>query len=193
MARSNGELVARAARMAGDAAGGWRRWPRRARGSGCAPCAAPMTLPLSGLRVLDLTRLLPGGYCTLLLADHGADVIKVEDTGAGDYALGAAVTRARRRLGLFLAEPRQAVDPAGPEVRGRAGGAPAARGGRPTCVIESFRPGVMDRLGVGFDVLREANPSLVYCAISGYGQDGPLRGAGGARPQLPRRGRACWR
>jgi len=126
---------------------------------------------LSGLRVLDLTRLLPGGYCTLLLADHGADVIKVEDTGAGDYARAdppafASLNRGKRSIQLDL----------------------KSDGGRAAflrlvadadVVIESFRPGVMDRLGVGYDVLREARPSLVYCAISGYGQDGPLAARAG--------------
>ncbi|MDA0162733.1 CoA transferase [Solirubrobacter ginsenosidimutans] len=122
---------------------------------------------LAGLRVLDLTRLLPGGYCTLLFADHGADVIKIEDTGAGDYARAdpasfGALNRGKRSVQLDL----------------------KSDGGRDALlrlvasadvVIESFRPGVMDRLGVGFDVLRGVNPSLVYCAITGYGQDGPLR------------------
>ena len=59
-------------------------------------------------------------------------------------------------------------------------------------MIESFRPGVMDRLGVGWDVLREANPSLVYCAITGYGQDGPLRARAGTT-STTWRGPACWR
>jgi alpha-methylacyl-CoA racemase len=122
---------------------------------------------LSGLRVLDLTRLLPGGYCTLLLADHGADVIKVEDTGAGDYARAdppsfASLNRGKRSIQLDLKSDG-----------GRTAFLRLAAGA--DVVIESFRPGVMDRLGVGWDVLRAARPSLVYCAITGYGQDGPLR------------------
>jgi alpha-methylacyl-CoA racemase len=126
---------------------------------------------LSGLRVLDLTRLLPGGYCTLLFADHGADVIKVEDTGAGDYARAdppsfASLNRGKRSVSLDLKSDG-----------GRAAFLRLASGA--DVVIESFRPGVMDRLGVGFSVLREANPSLVYCAITGYGQDGPLRARAG--------------
>jgi crotonobetainyl-CoA:carnitine CoA-transferase CaiB-like acyl-CoA transferase len=117
--------------------------------------------------VLDLTRLLPGGYCTLLLADHGADVIKVEDTGAGDYARAdapsfAALNRGKRSLRLDLKTEG-----------GRDALLRLARGA--DVLVESFRPGVMDRLGVGFPVLREVNPRLVYCAITGYGQDGPLR------------------
>jgi alpha-methylacyl-CoA racemase len=122
---------------------------------------------LAGLRVLDLTRLLPGGYCTLLFADHGADVIKVEDTGAGDYARAdppsfASLNRGKRSVQL--------------DLKSEGGRAAFLRlAAKADVVVESFRPGVMDRLGVGWDVLRAANPSLVYCAITGYGQDGPLR------------------
>jgi crotonobetainyl-CoA:carnitine CoA-transferase CaiB-like acyl-CoA transferase len=128
-------------------------------------------MALSGLRVLDLTRLLPGGYCTLLFADHGADVIKVEDTGAGDYARAdpasfASLNRGKRSIQLNLKSEG-----------GRMAFLRLAAGA--DVVIESFRPGVMDRLGVGYDVLREARPSLVYCAITGYGQDGPLRARAG--------------
>jgi crotonobetainyl-CoA:carnitine CoA-transferase CaiB-like acyl-CoA transferase len=126
---------------------------------------------LAGLRVLDLTRLLPGGYCTLLFADHGADVIKVEDTGAGDYARAdpsafASLNRGKRSIQLDLKSEG-----------GRRAFLRLAAGA--DVVIESFRPGVMDRLGVGYEVLREARPSLVYCAITGYGQDGPLRDRAG--------------
>lgn len=126
---------------------------------------------LDGVRVLDLSRLLPGGYCTLLLADHGADVIKVEDTGAGDYARAdaaafASLNRGKRSIQLDL----------------------KSEGGRDAflrlaesadVVVESFRPGVLDRLGVGWTVLHALNPRLVYCAITGYGQDGPLRSRAG--------------
>jgi len=126
---------------------------------------------LSGIRVLDLTRLLPGGYCTLLLADHGADVIKVEDTGAGDYARAdppsfASLNRGKRSLQLDL-KSQGGRDALLRLVRGA------------DVLVESFRPGVMDRLGVGWEVLRAENPRLVYCAITGYGQDGPLRSRAG--------------
>jgi crotonobetainyl-CoA:carnitine CoA-transferase CaiB-like acyl-CoA transferase len=136
--------------------------------------------PLSDLRVLDLTRLLPGGFCSLLLADFGADVVKVEDTGMGDYvrwappyygaeqdralgtrsALYLALNRGKRSIRLDLKTP----------------------GGRDALlrlasdfdvVLESFRPGVLDRLGCGYEALRQVNPRLVYCAITGYGQTGP--------------------
>jgi crotonobetainyl-CoA:carnitine CoA-transferase CaiB-like acyl-CoA transferase len=138
---------------------------------------------LEGLRVLDLSRLLPGGFCSLLLADFGADVIKVEDTGMGDYirfsaphyegaessagsALFLALNRGKRSIRVDL----------------------KTEGGRDVLrrlvadadvLLESFRPGVMDRLGVGYEQLREVNPRLVYCAITGYGQDGPNRARSG--------------
>jgi alpha-methylacyl-CoA racemase len=120
---------------------------------------------LGGLKVLDLSRLLPGGFCSLLLADFGADVIKVEDTGMGDYVRAdepsfQALNRGKRSIRIDL------KNEAGREVFLR-----LAR--TADVVLESFRPGVMDRLGVGYERLREDNPRLVYCAITGYGQDGP--------------------
>jgi alpha-methylacyl-CoA racemase len=140
-------------------------------------------LPLEGIRVLDLSRLLPGGFCSLLLADFGADVIKVEDTGAGDYlrwwaphyegaedsatsALFLALNRGKRsiRLDLKTAEGREVLLRAAREA---------------DVVLESFRPGVLDRLGVGYEALRAVNPGIVYCAITGYGQDGPHRDRSG--------------
>lgn len=134
--------------------------------------------PLAGIRVLDLTRLLPGPVCTLHLADMGADVIKIEDTGAGDYArtLGAkpgttapvflAINRNKRAIRLDLKQAQ------GVEVFLRL--VKSAH-----VVVEGFRPGVVDRLGIGYGACREANPAIVYCAISGYGQDGPYRDRAG--------------
>lgn len=134
--------------------------------------------PLSGIRVLDLTRLLPGPVCTLHLADLGADVIKIEDTGAGDYArtMGAgadrtaplflAINRNKRALRLDLKKSE------GVEVFLR-----LARDA--DIVVEGFRPGVVDRLGVGYAACSEVNPRIVYCAISGYGQTGPYRDLAG--------------
>ena len=138
---------------------------------------------LSDVKVLDLTRLLPGGFCTLLLADLGAEVLKVEDTGMGDYvrwappyfegaedsaksALYLALNRGKRSVRLNLKEA------AGREVLLRLVE-------RCDVLVEGFRPGVMDRLGVGYDVLRERNPKLVYCAITGYGQTGPYTARSG--------------
>ncbi|MDQ3849881.1 MAG: CoA transferase, partial [Actinomycetota bacterium] len=140
-------------------------------------------LPLAGLRVLDLTRLLPGGFCSLLLADFGADVLKVEDTGAGDYLRWARPTYegvdASAASALFLALNRNKTSirvdlkaPEGREVLLRLVG-------EHDVVLESFRPGVLDRLGVGYEAMRAANPRIVYCAITGYGQGGPLRDRAG--------------
>ena len=142
-----------------------------------------MTGPLAGIRVLDLSRLLPGGYCSLLLSDYGADVLKVEDTGMGDYirwmpprhegaeptAAGAAflaLNRGKRSIRIDLKTE------AGRDVLLRLARAHDV-------LLESFRPGVLDRLGVGYERLREENPGLVYCAITGYGQLGPDRGRAG--------------
>lgn len=125
----------------------------------------PQGAPLAGVRVLDLTRLLPGPLATQHLADLGAEVVKIEDTGAGDYASPAVrtlVNRGKRGLRLDL---KQA---AGREVLLR-----LCRGA--DALVEGFRPGVMDRLGLGWPVLAETNPRLVMCSVSGWGQTGPLR------------------
>ncbi len=132
-----------------------------------------MSGPLAGLRVLDLSRLLPGGYCTLVLADLGADVLKVEEPGKGDYirwmppytasgesGMHLALNRGKRSITLDLKK-----DEAKQVFRDLAA--------RADVVVESFRPGVMDRLGVGYESLRASNPGLVYAAISGYGSTGP--------------------
>ncbi len=142
-----------------------------------------MSLPLEGIRVLDLSRLLPGGFCSLLLADFGADVLKVEDTGMGDYIRWSPPyyegTHESTRSALFLSLNRNKRS-----IRLDL----KSEGGRDVLlrlvseydvVLESFRPGVLDRLGVGYERMREENPGIVYCAISGYGQDGPKRDASG--------------
>jgi alpha-methylacyl-CoA racemase len=129
--------------------------------------------PLTGIRVLDLTRLLPGPVATMHLADLGAEVIKIEDPGAGDYARSmgpvrnevsqffVAVNRGKQPLRLDLKDPAQ---------RERL----LAMVEDADVLVESFRPGVMQRLGLGWDALKRRNPKLVMCAISGYGQDGPF-------------------
>jgi crotonobetainyl-CoA:carnitine CoA-transferase CaiB-like acyl-CoA transferase len=128
--------------------------------------------PLAGLRVLDLTRLLPGPVCTLHLADLGADVVKIEDTGAGDYArdLGTrpgavsafflAVNRNKRSAALNLKDPR-----------GREAFIGLAKAA--DVIVEGFRPGVVGALGIGYDAIAAVNPRIVYASISGYGQTGP--------------------
>jgi alpha-methylacyl-CoA racemase len=140
-------------------------------------------LPLDGVRVLDLSRLLPGGFCSLLLADFGAEVLKVEDTGAGDYIRWAppyyedAEDSAKSALFLSLNRNKRSIRI---DLKKPAGQAVLLRLVREyDVVLESFRPGVLDRLGVGYERMREENPGLVYCAISGYGQTGPKRDASG--------------
>lgn len=130
------------------------------------PPTEPAWSALTGKRILDLSRLLPGPYATSMLADLGADVIKVEDpTAGGDPvrlvpALFAGLNRNKRSVALDLraAEDRDTFLRL---VR------------TADAVVESFRPGVLDRLGLGHDVLLEANPRIVLCSLSGYGQTGP--------------------
>ncbi|HLQ10084.1 MAG TPA: CaiB/BaiF CoA-transferase family protein [Ktedonobacteraceae bacterium] len=134
-----------------------------------------MTQPLDGIRILDLSRLLPGAYASQVLADFGADVIKIEEPGSGDYGRfmpphGAggmslyflAMNRNKRSMTLNLKTDQ-----------GRAIFQRLAS--QADVVLESFRPGVMERLGLGYAQLKQINPRLIYCAISGYGQEGPYR------------------
>ena len=138
-----------------------------------------MPMPLEGMRVLDLTRLLPGPFCTLLLADMGADVIKVEDTDAGDYlrftpplsSSGMSIhfhtlNRNKRSIAIDLKrrEGRELLL----ELATWA-----------DVLIEQFRPGVMERLELGYETIKEVNPSIIYCSLTGYGQDGPYRDVAG--------------
>jgi CoA:oxalate CoA-transferase len=130
-----------------------------------------VSLPLAGIRVLDFTRVLAGPYCTALLADVGAEVIKVEPPGGDDYRhigpfrdgeslLFQAVNRGKLSIMLDLtkvADRRVALDLAASA----------------DAVVENFRPGVADKLGVGFEALSTANPGLVYASVSGFGQTGP--------------------
>jgi len=130
--------------------------------------------PLAGVRVLDLSRLLPGPYCSRLLADFGAEVVKVERRGGGDWLryvppladgesiLFRAINRGHKSLTLDLKSGEgQAILLRLVE--------------RADVLLESFRPGVMERLGLGYQRLAQANPRLVYCALTGYGPDGPYR------------------
>ncbi|MBK7659087.1 MAG: CoA transferase [Betaproteobacteria bacterium] len=128
-------------------------------------------LPLEGIRVLDFSTLLPGPLASLILAEAGAEVIKVERPGgeemrayapqvAGESANFALLNRGKRSIEIDLRET---------------GAAASLLALAPTVdvVLEQFRPGVMARLGLGYDAWREANPRILYCAITGYGQDGP--------------------
>ena len=148
---------------------------------GRAPTAGAHAL--EGVKILDLTRLLPGGFCSLLLADFGADVLKVEDTGMGDYVRWAppyhegADESAKSALFLALNRNKRSIRINLKEERGREVLLRLVK--EYDVVLESFRPGVLDRLGVGYERLREENPRVIYCAITGYGQDGPYRDRSG--------------
>jgi alpha-methylacyl-CoA racemase len=123
---------------------------------------------LAGIRVLDLSRLLPGPFCTLYLAQLGAEVIKIEEPKGGDYTrdmspeMFAVVNRGKKSVTLDLRQEQdqrlfhRMVEQC-------------------DVVLESFRPGVMDKLNCGYDTLKALNPRLVYAALTGYGQTGPYR------------------
>ncbi len=131
--------------------------------------------PLQGVRVLDLTRLLPGPFCSLILADLGADVIKIEDPLLGDYL----------RQGPPMVSPTQGIHfmalnrnkrSVKLSLRPRGGKAVFERlVAGADVVLDGFRPGRLDKLGIGYEAMCAVNSRIIYCAISGYGQDGPHR------------------
>ena len=132
-----------------------------------------MTNPLlEGVRILDLTRLLPGPFCTQYMAQLGAEVIKIEEPDGGDYTrrqfpeLFALINRGKQSVTLDLRTERDVASfkrlVATADV-----------------VVESFRPGVMERLGCGYETLKALNPRLVYASLTGYGHDGPYRDLAG--------------
>jgi alpha-methylacyl-CoA racemase len=138
----------------------------------------PIAKPLQGIKVLDLTRLLPGPVASMHLADMGAEVVKIEDPGAGDYA--RSMGHVRQEVSMFFLAVNRGKQFMRLDLKDAAE--------RETflnmvetadVVIESFRPGVMARLGVDWPVLKQRNPTLVMCAISGYGQNGPFAAMAG--------------
>lgn len=136
-----------------------------------------MLVPLKGIRVLDLTNVLAGPFCCHQLAHMGADVIKVEVPGSGDLArqLGADADLNQKLMGVsFLAQ-----NPGKRSITLNLKNTAAREAflklvSSADVLVENFRPGVMKRLGLGYETLKEVNPRLIYCAISGFGQDGPL-------------------
>ncbi|MGH8809114.1 MAG: CaiB/BaiF CoA transferase family protein, partial [Noviherbaspirillum sp.] len=133
----------------------------------------PIDKPLHGIRVLDLTRLLPGPVATMHLADMGAEVIKIEDPGIGDYA--RTMGHVRKEVSQFFIAVNRGKQGIRLDLKDAAQRDEFLRMVESAdVVVESFRPGVMDKLGVGWEVLKQRNPKLVMCAISGYGQDGPF-------------------
>lgn len=136
-----------------------------------------MFKPLREIRVLDLTNVLAGPFCCHQLAHMGADVIKIEVPGSGDLArqLGADPELNEKLMGVSFLAQNPGKRSLTLNLKSEAGREVLHRLVREADVlVENFRPGVMDRLGVGYEVLRQTNPKLVYCAISGFGQDGPL-------------------
>src|SRR6202023_2578586 len=130
--------------------------------------------PLSGIRVLDFSHALAGPYCTLLLSDYGADVFKLEaregDMGrgwgppfrGGPSSVFLGLNRGKRGISIDLKQP-EGLDLCLRLVE------------KMDVLVENFRPGSMDKLGLGYETVRQRNPRLIYCSISGYGQDGPTR------------------
>ncbi len=133
---------------------------------------------LEGVIVLDLTRLLPGAFCSQMLADMGAEVIKIEDPNGGDYNR-AWGPFAKTESGSFLLLNRNKKSVT-VNLKHEAGKALFRKlAAKADIVLEGYRPGVMDRLGLSYQSLKADNPGLIYCAISGFGQDGPLKAATG--------------
>ncbi len=136
------------------------------------------TDPLAGIRVLDLTNVLAGPYCCYQLALMGAEVIKVERPGSGDLArvLGADPERNKAGMGISFLAQNAAKKSVTLDMKSDRGKALLKRLVHSADVlVENFRPGVMDRLGLGYETLKAENPRLIYCAISGFGQNGPRR------------------
>lgn len=137
-----------------------------------------MPRPLSHIRVLDLTNVLAGPFCCHQLAHLGADVVKVEQPGGGDLAreLGMDEALSARKMGISFLAPNPGKRSITLDLKSAEGKEILKRlAAGADVLVENFRPGVMDRLGLGYEVLKGENPRLIYCAISGFGQDGPLR------------------
>lgn len=131
--------------------------------------------PLAGIRVLDFSHALAGPYCTLLLADFGASVYKIESPGGGDMGRGWGPPFAGSQSSFFLGLNRGKYG-LSIDLKKRAGIELCLRLiDHMDVLVENFRPGTMDRLGLGYAATSQRNPKLIYCAISGYGQEGPSR------------------
>ncbi|MGI9520751.1 MAG: CaiB/BaiF CoA transferase family protein [Hyphomicrobiaceae bacterium] len=132
-----------------------------------------LALPLAGVRVLDLSRVLAGPYCTMMMADMGADVIKIENPRGGDDSRSYTVPNHHGHAIYFLSVNRNKRSVA-LDLKSETGRTIFLKlVAHADIVVENFRTGVMERLGLGYDTLKTIKPGLVYCAISGYGRDGP--------------------
>jgi crotonobetainyl-CoA:carnitine CoA-transferase CaiB-like acyl-CoA transferase len=130
-----------------------------------------MPAPLAGLRVLDLSRLLPGPYCTLVLADLGAEVIKIETPRVGDYLRHAPAQLGFAGMFEILNRHKQSLALNYRNARGKEVFLQLAQ--KADVIVETFRPGAMARWGIGYEAVRALNPNIIYCSLSGYGQSGP--------------------
>ncbi|MHC4390630.1 MAG: CoA transferase [Planctomycetota bacterium] len=160
------------------------RYGRHKQASYAPPTESPAqesepTAPLAGIRVLDLSRYLPGPFCSQLLGDFGAEIIKVEAPGAGDPVRLAPPFAGEGHSAMFLMVNRNKKSVT-LDLKSEAGRKALKRlAMKCDVLLEGFRPGVMERLGLSCEVLRGLNPRLIYCAITGYGQDGPHRDRAG--------------
>src|SRR3954468_14104008 len=131
---------------------------------------------LSGLKVLDCTHVIAGAYCSLILADLGADVVKIEPPG-GESTRGIGVDRGAFRAFDFVNRNKRAI---ALDLSTGAGAAVVRKLAETADVfVENYRPGAMDRMGLGYAALAKVNPRLIYCSVSGFGLDGPYRERGG--------------
>lgn len=149
-------------------------------------------LPLSGFRILDLSRILAGPYCTMILGDQGAEVIKVERPGAGDDTRSWGPPFAGGEAAYYLCCNRNkrsiTVD-----LKDAEGAALVTELARVSdVVVENFTPGLMKRFGLDYETLRKVNPRLIYCSITAYGQDGPYRDRPGYDMVLSAVGGLMW-
>ncbi|MEI8189823.1 MAG: CoA transferase [candidate division NC10 bacterium] len=142
-------------------------------------------LPLAGVRVIDVSHIVAGPFCAAILADYGADGIKVEQPGKGDRARGVApfITRGEARVSGFFATVNRNRRGVALDLKSAAGKEVFRKlVGVSDVLVENFSPGTMDRLGLGYEELRQLNPRLVYVAISGFGQLNPYSGPWSSRP-----------
>ena len=140
-----------------------------------------MAEALKGIRVLDLSRLLPGPWCTMMLADLGAEVIKIEEPGRGDYMRWFPPFNKRESVFfLTLNRNKKSITLNLKHEKGRELFLRLVENA--DVVVEGFRPGVMEKLGLGYHVLNRRNPQIILCSISGFGQDGPYRSMVGHDP-----------
>ena len=131
-------------------------------------------LPLVGIRVVDLTQVVAGPYCTLMLADMGAEVVKIERPGHGDDLRRTMPYQGREGHEDYFNALNRSKKSVALNLKDKAHQALALRLiGRADVLVENFAPGTTARLGVGWDVARNANPRLIYCSLSGFGQTGP--------------------